>query len=204
MNFTQDQLAQIISGNPNVAMWYAAITAVIDKYQINTPNRLAGFLAQCAHESAMFTVIRENLNYRAESLLRVFPSHFSSIEEAQQYEHQQDKIANRIYANRMGNGPEESGDGWAFSGRGLIQLTGKDNYSRFASSIGMTLADTIQHLTTFEGAADSAGWFWATHNLNETCDNDDIETMTRRINGGTIGLNERAQLYALAKQILGA
>lgn len=204
MDFTQEQLAQIVTGNTNIDQWFSAISAVLDKYEINTPLRLAGFIAQCAHESSHFSVIRENLNYRAESLIRTFPTHFSGIDEANTYAHQPEMIANRVYANRMGNGDEASGDGWKFCGKGLIQLTGHDNYAKFGASIGMSVDDVAAHLTTFEGAADSAGWFWYTHGLNAICDTDDILAMTKKINGGTLGLDDRTALYNTAKQVLGA
>jgi putative chitinase len=202
MEFTKEQLEQIISGNPHIDSWFGPVSAAIEKYELNTVNRLAGFLAQCAHESAKFTVIRENLNYKWESLRRVFPKYFPTDTLAQQYAHNQEKIANRVYANRMANGPEESGDGWKYSGRGLIQLTGKDNYSKFAASVGMTLDEVVAHLGTFEGAVDSAGWFWDSSNLNDLADNDDIVGMTKKINGGVIGLEERTKLYELAKEVL--
>jgi putative chitinase len=209
MEFTKEQLEQIIEGNAHVDEWYTALTegvdggqSIIEKYELNTPNRLAGFLAQCAHESNGFKVIRENLNYRAESLRRVFPKYFPTDELAQQYAHNQEKIANRVYGGRMANGPEDTGDGWKYSGRGLIQLTGKDNYSKFAESIGMSLDDVVTHLGTFEGAADSAGWFWDSRDLNACADADDIKTMTHKINGGYIGLEERTALYEKAKAIL--
>ena len=131
---TLDQLKQIVPGNPYIEHWYEALSEICPDYDINTPKRLAAFLAQCAHESGGFKAIKENLNYRAESLCRVWPKYFPNIDVARQYAQQPERIANRAYANRMGNGPEESGDGWKFCGRGLIQLTGKDNYSRYAQS----------------------------------------------------------------------
>jgi putative chitinase len=202
MDFTKEQLEQIIVGNDHVDEWYTALQTVIEKYELNTPNRLAGFLAQCAHESNGFKVIRENLNYKWESLRRVFPKYFPTDDLAKLYAHNQEKIANRVYGGRMGNGPETTGDGWKYSGRGLIQLTGHDNYKNFADSIGMTLDEVVAHLGTFEGAADSAGWFWNSRNLNDCADADDILTMTKKINGGTIGLEERTKNYEHAKEVL--
>jgi putative chitinase len=209
MEFTKEQLGQIIPGNPHVEEWYTALTesadgqpSIIEKYELNTPNRLAGFLAQCAHESAGFKFIKENLNYKWESLRRVFPKYFPTDELAQQYAHKPEKIANRVYGGRMGNGPEATGDGFKYCGRGLIQLTGHDNYSKFAESVGMTLDEVVTHLGTFKGAADSAGWFWDSRNLNACADADDIATMTKKINGGTIGLEDRKKHYEHAKEIL--
>lgn len=202
-NFKKEHLAEIIKGNPNVDGWYEALVNVLPEYDINTPRRVAAFLAQCAHESGGFRTLKENLNYRADSLLKVFPKYFKTLTEAQQFERKQDKIANRVYANRMGNGTESSGDGWKYCGRGLIQLTGKNNYKAFADSVNMDLDEIPDYLGTFEGAVKSACWFWKTNNLNQWADKDDILIMTKKINGGTIGLDDRKKHYEHAKQVLG-
>jgi putative chitinase len=202
-NFTPDQLAQIIPNNPYVAEWYDAVSRILPDYEINTVNRVAAFLAQCAHESANFTALKENLNYTAASLSRVWPSRFPPAI-AEQYAHNQEMIANRAYCDRMGNGPESSGDGWRYAGKGLIQLTGKDNYTRFAESIETPVEQLPEYLGTFEGAVQSACWFWETNGLNQFADAGDILTLTKRINGGTIGLEERTQHYQHAIQVLGA
>ena len=201
-NFTKEKLAQIIPGNPNLDHWYESLCEILPDYDINTVQRVSAFLAQCAHESGGFRAIKENLNYKAESLCKVWPRYFPSIDVARQYAQQPEKIANRAYANRMGNGPEESGDGWKFCGRGLIQLTGKDNYSRYAASTEQTLDEASEHLTTFEGCVQSAAWFWEANNLNDLADKGDILTMTKRINGGTLGLEDRQNHYAHAIQVL--
>jgi len=203
-NFTKEKLAQIIPGNPNLDHWYESLCEILPDYDINTVQRVSAFLAQCAHESGGFRAIKENLNYKAESLCKVWPRYFPSIDVARQYAQQPEKIANRAYANRMGNGPEESGDGWKFCGRGLIQLTGKDNYSRYAASTEQTLDEASEHLTTFEGCVQSAAWFWEANNLNQYADSGDILTMTKRINGGTLGLEDRQKHYAHAIQVLQA
>jgi putative chitinase len=202
-NFTPTQLAQIIPNNPYVAEWYDAVSRILPDYEINTVPRVAAFLAQCAHESANFTALKENLNYTAASLSRVWPSRFPPAI-AEQYAHNQEMIANRAYCDRMGNGPEESGDGWRYAGKGLIQLTGKDNYTRFAESIQTPVEQLPDYLGTFEGAVQSACWFWETNGLNQFADAGDILTLTKRINGGTLGLEERTQHYQQAIQILGA
>jgi len=202
-NFTPEQLAQIIPGNPYVAEWYAALSRILPDYEINTVPRVAAFLAQCAHESANFTALKENLNYTAASLTRVWPSRFPAGI-AEQYAHNQEKIANRAYCDRMGNGPEASGDGWRYAGKGLIQLTGRDNYSRFAESIQTPVEEVAEYLQTFEGAVQSAAWFWESNNLNQWADAGDILTLTKRINGGTIGLEERTRHYQHACHVLGA
>lgn len=200
---TVDQLRQMIPGNPYVEQWHAALIQLLPDYGINTPQRIAAFIAQCAHESANFRVLRENLNYRWESLRRVFPRYFPTDELARAYERQPEKIANRVYANRMGNGPEESGDGWRYCGRGLIQLTGRFNYQDFADSIETPLEQITEYLGTFEGAAQSACWFWEKNNLNQWADTGDIKELTRRINGGYIGLEDRIKHYNHALHVLG-
>jgi putative chitinase len=202
-NFTEQQLAQMIPGNPYVPQWYKALCMILPEYGINTPARVAAFVAQCAHESGNFRLLKENLNYRAESLMKVWPSRFPNIEIARQYAMQPEKIANKVYSSRMGNGDEASGDGWAYAGKGLIQLTGKDNYSWFAASIETPLEQIPEYLQTFEGAVQSACWFWETNNLNQWADAGDILTLTKRINGGTIGLDDRIKHYKHALHVLG-
>ena len=166
------------------------------------PKRIAGFLAQVAHESGGFTAIKENLNYSAKGLMTTFKKYFPDEATAKQYEKKPEKIANRVYANRMKNGPEESGDGYRFCGRGLIQLTGRDNYTKFAQALDMSLEDTVAYLETPNGALVSAAWFWDNNKLNQYCDRDDFVTLTKRINGGTIGLSDRTEHYNKAKVLL--
>lgn len=201
---TVQQLSQIIPGNAYVKEWHEALEKCLEDYGIDTPERIAAFLAQCAHESGNFRTIKENLNYRAESLLKVFPKYFKTLTEANQFARKPEKIANRIYGGRMGNGPEASGDGWRYCGRGLIQLTGKNNYQAFADSVEMPLEEVAEYLATFEGAVQSACWFWETNNLNELADKRDIVGMTKRINGGTIGLEDRKKHYEHALKVLNA
>ena len=148
---TQEQLAQLIPDNGYVEHWHSAMEKCLPDYDINTPRRVAAFVAQCAHESGGFRFLKENLNYRAESLVRVWPRYFKNLDIAGQYAHNQEAIANRAYANRMGNGPESSGDGYRFCGRGLIQLTGRSNYQAFADSIETNINDIPAYLATFEG-----------------------------------------------------
>lgn len=207
MQITREQLQQIIPKNPYVDQWCNALNQLLPDYGINTPQRVAAFLAQCAHESGGFVFLKENLNYRAASLRKVFPKYFPTDALAEEYASKPNKaeaIANRVYANRMGNGPEESGDGYRYCGRGLIQLTGKNNYTAFADSIETTPEEVSEYLETFEGAVQSACWFWETNNLNQYADNNDILTMTKRINGGTIGLADRTNHYHHALEVFGA
>jgi putative chitinase len=179
---------------------------LLPDYEINTPKRMAAFLAQCAHESDGFTALKENLNYKPATLRKIFPKYFPTDELASAYcsmPNKQEAIANRVYANRMGNGDEHSGDGFKYCGRGLIQLTGKDNYTWFAASLNISPEEASEYLGTFEGAAQSACWFWETNNLNAIADAGDILTLTKRINGGTIGLEDRIKHYQQALHVLG-
>lgn len=202
MLITEQQLKTILPNNKNISVLCSSLNLVLPKYQINTKNRIAGFLAQCGHESLDFTILKENLNYSAKGLRLTFPKYFKDDNIANQYARQPQKIANRVYANRMANGNELSGDGWKYRGRGAIQLTGKENYTMFAKSIGKTIDETISYLETMDGAVESACWFWATRNLNKCCDEDDITKMTRLINGGTKGIQDRVTRYERAKGVL--
>ena len=199
---TLDQLKQMVK-NKHIEHWYECFEQLLPDYEINTPQRVAAFVAQCAHESGNFVFIEENLNYRAASLRKVFPKYFPTDELAAQYANKPEKIANRVYANRMGNGDEASGDGWKYRGRGLIQLTGKDNYTFFAGSLDISVEEAAEYMGTFEGASQSACFFWEQNNLNQWADRGDILTLTKRINGGTIGLEDRIRHYNHACHILG-
>jgi putative chitinase len=204
---TKDQLRQLIPKNPFIDQWYDALSQLLPDYEINTPQRIAAFIAQCAHESGNFVAIKENLNYRAVTLRKLFSKYFPTDELAAQYAsmpNKQEAIANRIYASRMGNGPEESGDGYRYCGRGLIQLTGKTNYSLFAESLEISVEEASEYLQTFEGAAQSACWFWESNNLNRFADVGDIKGLTRAINGGFIGLEDRIKHYQHALHVMGA
>ena len=203
-NFTKEQLKDMIPKNPYVDQWFEAISEILPEYEITTPQRVAAFLAQCAHESGGFVFLKENLNYKAASLRRVFPKYFPDDAIAAQYAGKGEMIANRVYANRMGNGPEESGDGFRYCGRGLIQLTGKNNYTFFAGSLDIPVEEASEYLQTFEGAVQSACFFWEQNKLNQWADAGDILTLTKRINGGTIGLEDRVKHYNHALHIFGA
>lgn len=204
---TLSQLKQLLPKNPYVEHWHHALEQLFPDYDINTPKRMAAFIAQCAHESGGFMVLKENLNYKPASLRKLFSKYFPTDELANQYcskPNKQAAIANRIYGGRMGNGDESSGDGYRFCGRGLIQLTGRSNYQSFADSLEMNIDDVPEYLATFEGAAQSACWFWETNKLNQWADAGDILTLTKRINGGTIGLEDRKKHYDHALHVLGA
>ena len=206
MELSLQQLKQLLPKNPYVEHWHQALSQLLPDYEINTPQRIAAFVAQCSHESAGFTALKENLNYKAATLRKIFPKYFPSDDLANAYANmpnKQEAIANRVYASRMGNGDEHSGDGYRYCGRGLIQLTGKSNYQSFADSLEMNVEDVPEYLATFEGAAQSACWFWESNNLNQWADKGDILTLTKRINGGTIGLEDRIKHYEHALHVLG-
>lgn len=186
-----------------LAGYVEPLNTVAEYYEMTAnPARLAGFLAQIAHESGGFNFIKENLNYSAKGLMGIFKKYFPTEELAKQYERKPEKIANRVYGNRMGNGPEESGDGYKFCGRGLIQLTGKQNYTKLAQDLGISIDETVAYLETPNGAVASAGWFWDNNNLNQYCDKGDFVTLTKRINGGTIGLADRQHHFDEAMHYL--
>jgi putative chitinase len=202
MLVSRAQLAKFFDHTPaNVIDHYVEpLNNALQHFQINTPDRIAMFMAQVGHESGGLTHIEENLNYRAERLPVVFPRYFRDVNPSA-YARNPEKIANRVYANRMGNGPESSGDGYRYRGRGLIQLTGHDNYARFANDMGMSVEEAVEYLSTPEGAAMSAAWFWSKNGLNEIADRGDVVAATKKINGGTIGLADRQAHYSEALHI---
>lgn len=204
---TKDQLKQLLPKNPYIDQWHKALSQLLPDYEINTPQRIAAFMAQCSHESGGFMFLSENLNYKPATLRKIFPKYFPDDAIANTYCSKPNKaeaIANRVYANRMGNGDEASGDGYRYRGRGLIQVTGKQNYTWFAASLQITPEEAADYMQTFEGAAQSACWFWESNNLNQWADKGDIVTLTKRINGGTIGLDDRIKHYEHALHVLGA
>ena len=206
MELTKEQLKQLLPKNPYIDHWHNALAQLLPDYDINTAQRIAAFIAQCSHESGGFTTLKENLNYKAATLRKIFPKYFPTDMMAAEYAampNKQEAIANLVYANRMGNGPPESGDGYKYCGRGLIQLTGKSNYIAFADSLEISPEEASEYLSTFEGAAQSACWFWESNKLNQWADKGDIVTLTKRINGGTIGLEDRIKHYEHALHVLG-
>lgn len=178
------------------AKWVDALNKTCDQFEINTPERIAGFLSQVAHESGGLKFVAENLNYSAPALRTVFGKYFTDDSMANAFARQPERIANKVYANRMGNGDESSGDGYRYRGRGLIQLTGKDNYAAFGAACGVDAVGNPDIVETSNIAALSAGWFWSTRRLNSLADAKDIVGMTKRINGGINGLDDRQMRYA--------
>ena len=183
--------------------WLKALEDTFAKYDINTPQRQASFIGQCAHESNNFKTLEENLNYSAEGLMRTWGSRFPTLEIAQQYARNPEKIANKVYGGRAELGNTEEGDGWKYHGRGLIQLTGRANYTVCGQALGRPFAETPEMVLDPENACLSAGWFWNKKNLNALADSGDVETMTKRINGGLNGLEDRKQKIAKALSVLG-
>ena len=180
--------------------WLEPLQETFEKYQINTPKRQACFIGQCMHESGGFKFLKENLNYSAKALMATWPSRFPDMDTAEKYERQPEKIANKVYSGRMGN--TEDGDGAKYIGRGLIQLTGKDNYMAFGEAIGEDLVANPQLVEQPRYAALSAGWFWNKRGLNALADAMDVTTMTVRINGGRIGIDDRIAKINKAIDIL--
>lgn len=178
------------------------LNEVMAFYEINNPRRISMFLAQVGHESGGLRTIKENLNYSADRLKVIFPKYFRNVDPTP-YARNPQKIANRVYGGRMGNGDEASGDGFRYCGRGLIQLTGKSNYAAFAADMEMPLEEATEWLSTEEGATWSAGWFWDSRELNQWADKGDVVTVTKKINGGTIGLKDRQEHYEAALEIFG-
>lgn len=192
-DFTLDKVTHLLHKNKEPEFWYNAMYQYLPQFGITTAARVAGFIAQGQHESADFTILQENLNYSAPGLRRIFPKYFPDDATAMQYQRKPEMIANRVYGGRMGNGPEASGDGFKFRGRGVLQLTGRANYTQCSRDLfgDDTLANDPDLVRTPEYAIITACWFWYKNKLNEICDKGDIVLLSKRINGGTIGLEDR-------------
>ena len=208
MKITVEQLSHMIPKNTEVEQWCEELNRAFDKYGINTPKRIAGFISQCAHESSDFRRLEENLNYSEAALNRVFGRYFGEGKRnAADYARNPEKIANYVYmdeyrSKRGALGNVHEGDGWRFRGKGLKQLTGRRNVEGFAKDFGITAEEASDWLETKEGALASALWFWDTNNLNEVADTGDVVKLTKRINGGDIGLADRQSRYNVAMQAL--
>jgi len=205
MTITDSQIRLTMSNarTADIKLFVPVFNAYSDLFGINTKLRAAHFLAQIAQESSELRRLEENLNYSEEGLLKVFPKYFNR-ESATRYARHPQMIANRVYASRMGNGNEQSGDGWRFRGRGLLQLTGKENYQKYAQSEYCN-GDLLAHpewLAKYPGALKSAMWYWLLRNINDLADNDDVEAVTKRINGGQNGLAQRMFFLRKAKKAL--
>lgn len=200
---TSEQLAKL-GINPN---WLPWLQKTCDRYSINNVNRQSAFLGQCMHESNSFKVLQENLHYSSNGLKSIWGSRFPTNEIADKYANHPDMIANKVYANRMGNGDEESGDGWKYRGRGIIQCTGKDLYKTLSNALNIDLISDPDMLLEMPYASMSAGWFWNKKGLNDLADQNNYEAtkeMTKRINGGFNGLDDRILKIEQAKKVLTA
>lgn len=206
MKLTEDQLAAMIPTNRDVKEWCDVLNKALPKYGITNARRIAGFISQCAHESRDFTALEENLNYSEKALNAVFGRYFGpGKRDAKEYARNPEKIANYVYMDEYRRSPlgnTQPGDGWRFRGRGLKQLTGRSNYERFAKDYDMTAEEAAKWLETKEGALASALWFWDKNGLNEVADTNDVRALTKRINGGDIGLEDRQHRYNMAMQAL--
>lgn len=208
ITITPQHLAIMLQSNREHASWCDPLNKMLPQYGITTVPRIAGFISQCAHESRDFRDLEENLSYRAETLLRVFPRYFGPGKaEATKYAHMPSLLANYVYMDenrspksKLGN--VQPGDGWRFRGRGLKMITGRANYTAFAKAFGMTAEQAVDYLETKEGALASALWFWDTRKLNEVADTQDVTRLTKIINGGDIGLADRKRRYAEAVRAL--
>lgn len=196
---TQDLLSKIFTKTSSdiLNLYLPHLESYTNFRQINSPLRECAFLAQVGHESAEFHTVVENLNYSAEGLHATWSSRFPTVESAIPYARQPEKIANFVYANKNGNGSEASGDGWKYRGRGLIQITGAANYKDFGRLVEPSYLETPQ------GAVESACWFWDKHSLNTSADTKDMLTITKKINGGLNGYDDRMRLYNLALKAYG-
>lgn len=196
-----EQLQQIMPKAPHLLA--AAVVDAMPRWEIDTDKRQAAFLAQLAHESIELSVVEENINYSAGALMRTWPKRFPTLEIAQTYERQPQKIANFVYANRLGNGDVESGDGWMYRGRGPIQLTGRANYKACGTAIGQDLEHFPEIVLRAAIGAEVACWFWYSHGLNDLADRGEFEQITRIVNGGLNGQAERVHYWEKAKAVLG-
>jgi putative chitinase len=202
---TRDELLTIMPHAANVVdQALGPLDAAMTRFEIQGPARQAAFLAQLAHESGELRHWSESLNYSWQRLRQVFPRYFKTDAEAQAFDRQDVRIANRVYGGRMGNGPEDSGDGWRYRGRGPIQLTGKDNYRSCGAGLRLDLLARPELLETPETGCLSAAWFWVKNGLNALADAGDFVGITRRINGGLVGLDERRAFWERAKEVLAA
>lgn len=184
--------------------WVDALNETFQRFGINLPEQQAGFIGQCSHECGNFKLLEENLNYRAATLMKLWPKRFPTQEIANEYEKKPQKIANKVYASRMGNRDEASGDGYRFRGRGCIQLTGSDGYFHAGKALSVDFWANPELVATPKYAALTAGWFWSTHNCNNLAQNRDWLALTKKINGGTIGLDDRIKHINHALAVLTA
>ena len=210
-NFSLSHLQQMIPGNREADEWYSALCEILPKYDITTPERVVGFITQCAHESNNFRNLEENLNYSVDALLRVFPRYFGAAprRDPRNYSRNPERLANYVYMDQFRSargalGNTQPGDGWKFRGRGIKQITGRNNYAAFGRTVNMTAEEAAEYIATKKGALESACWFWNTRNLNRFADRRDIDSLSRAINGGDIGLADRRRRWQSGLNIVKA
>lgn len=200
---TAEQLKQLYSSTKTetIEKYIGPLNFFMKEGEINTRLRVCAFLAQIGHESGGLTIVKENLNYSAQGLLNIFKKYFPTRELALEYERQPEKIANYVYGNRMGNGPASTGDGWRYRGRGLIQITGKESYIAFSKDRSLAFDEITAYLETPDGACESAVWFWSKRSLNQYADESDMIIITKKINGGLNGIDDRIARYQRALEV---
>lgn len=204
MKITVDQLTKIYPASNSSSLGIGLVAVALNTVLTTlSPRAGAMFIAQTGEESAEYTHFKENLNYSGDALYKLFKSHFRDQNDANRYHREPERIANRIYSNRMGNGNEASGDGWKYRGRGFIQCTGKTNYTACGENLKLDLLTHPELLETLPGAMDSALWYWNSRGISKWADLDDVTMCTKLINGGSLGIKMRTSNYALAKQLLG-
>lgn len=201
---TEELLKPFCPNAKNLDQFTASLNDLLPEYGIDTPERISMFLAQVIHESGGFARLEENLNYSSAGLMRVWPKRFTTLQIAMKYARKPQAIANKVYSNRMGNGPEESGEGWLYRGRSLIQITGKDNYTLIDKDIpSLGIMKNPDVLKTVFGGVTAACWYWKKNGLNRYADKQDIVGCTKAINGGLIGLDERKHIYSEINKKIG-
>lgn len=196
------QIKKIFQGNRDPKQLFVSLNSFLPKYEINTTERVASFLGQAGYESQEFMFLTENLNYTADGLVKIFPAFFPNHKKALQYQHQPTKIANLVYASRMGNGNETSGDGWMFRGHGFLQITGRYMFEKFATHLKMNLNDTMVYAKTLNGAMEISCWYWQSRNINPDADRLDITGITQKINSKLLGLEKRKYYTRMALSVL--
>ena len=198
---TPEILKQILQNNPNYHEWFDLLQRFLPLYDVNTPFRVAAFLANTAHETGNYTILEENLNYSRSRLLTIFKKYFNEAN-VDKYANKKILIGSRVYANRMGNGSEESQEGYIYRGKGLIQITGKTNTAALSKAINKSLSETCKYLLTKEGALVGSLYYWKTNNINRLADLNDIGKVRKAVNGGTIGIEDTTLRYNKALKLL--
>lgn len=197
------QIKKILPQNRDPKTLFESLNSILPRYEIDTVERVSAFIGQCGHESQQFMMLTENLNYTASGLRKIFPAYFPTDKKALQFAHNPQKIANLVYANRMGNGDENSGDGWTFRGHGFLQITGRYMFEKFAGYINKSIEETMLYSKSLDGAMEISCWYWKTKNINADADRLDILGVTQKINPRLLGIEHRKYITRLALNVLG-